>query len=236
MSLANRPWLVYHEIDFETTCAKKRKIVEKTEMAHIFANPTEDEDGQWWSSRPLLGGEYYCHSMDLRNLTDPSKTKLPGLRTDIPTLILSECCLCYLEPTEASQVLNFFTSQIPSIATVIYEPIKPDDAFGEMMVSNLAARGIRMPTLDIYRESEDQEQRLRSAGFDVVKHLTVDAIWEKWVASEEKERVDRLEGLDEVEEWKLLAGHYIVVWGSKGEGFGSWGEVTGGVKPTEYRG
>ena len=76
-----------------------------------------------------------------------------------------------------------------------------------------------MPTLEVYRQPADQEVRLRDAGFEQVRQMTVDTIWQRWVESDEKERVDGLEGLDEVEEWKLLAGHYIIAWGWKGEAF-----------------
>lgn len=76
-----------------------------------------------------------------------------------------------------------------------------------------------MPTLENYKLPQDQTQRLRDAGFEHAKALTVERIWESWVPSEEKERVDRLEGLDEVEEWKLLADHYVIAWGWRGTGF-----------------
>lgn len=196
-------------------------------LKSTFPDIVLGEDGSW-SSTPA-GGQYYCHGIDLRDLTDPSKTILPGLRTDLPTLLLSECCLCYLNPNEATQAMSFFTSQIPNIATVIYEPIKPNDAFGKMMVSNLAARRIQMPTLEVYPEAGDQEKRLRDAGFEIVRHMTIDDIWETWVAPEEKDRLSGVEVLDEVEEWKLLASHYVVVWGSKGDGFGTWGDLGGGA-------
>lgn len=218
--------LIYHELDFPVTCTKKLRTVQANPvLRNILTDITVEESGSW-SSRPAQGGEFYFHGADLRSLTEG--TVLQGLRTDVPTLLLSECCLCYLNPTEASSAIGFFTSLVPSIATVIYEPIRPDDAFGKMMVSNLAARHISMPTLDIYREPADQEQRLRDAGFDTVRHLTVEQIWDTWTGPEEKERVDGLEGLDEVEEWKLLAAHYVVVWGSRGDGFGPWASVGGG--------
>ena len=118
--------------------------------------------------------------------------------------------------------MEWFAHKIPNLGVVIYEPVKPDDPFGRMMVSNFSARGIRMPTLEQYKQPVDQEKRLRDAGFDQVRQLTVDEIWEKWVSESEKERVDGLEGLDEVEEWKLLAGHYMIVWGWKGSGFDAW--------------
>ncbi|KAK3948150.1 leucine carboxyl methyltransferase [Pseudoneurospora amorphoporcata] len=149
---------------------------------------------------------------------------LTSLNPNLPTLIISECCLCYLPPSAASSILSFFTTTIQSpLGIVIYEPIKPDDAFGKMMVSNLAARDIKMPTLEVYKEAHDQARRLREAGFGGekgggAKSKTIEQIWEGWMNQAEKERVDALEGLDEVEEWKLLAAHYIVVWGWRGEG------------------
>jgi [phosphatase 2A protein]-leucine-carboxy methyltransferase len=81
------------------------------------------------------------------------------------------------------------------------------------MVSNLAARGIRMPTLEVYKEPKDQEDRLRAAGWEVCCAYTVERTWEEFVLQEDQQRVDSLEGLDEVEEWKLLAGHYVIAWG-----------------------
>lgn len=36
---------------------------------------------------------------------------------------------------------------------------------------------------------------------------------DEWVTEQERDRVERLEWLDEVEEWKLLASHYCVAWG-----------------------
>lgn len=79
-----------------------------------------------------------------------------------------------------------------------------------------------MPALEVYKEPKDQEERLRQAGFTFVEQRTVDKLWERWVSTGEKERLDGLEGLDEVEEWQLLAAHYIVAWGSRGNGFDAW--------------
>lgn len=143
----------------------------------------------------------------------------------MPTLVLSECCLCYLTPDETKSLLNCFSKSIPSLGSIIYEPIRPNDPFGKVMTSNLANRGIRMPTLEEYPEPSNQEQRLEAIGLDKTKALTVGDIWKKWIDSEEKERVDGLEGLDEVEEWELLAAHYVVVWGSRGEAFEGWDGV-----------
>ncbi|OLN88066.1 Leucine carboxyl methyltransferase 1 [Colletotrichum chlorophyti] len=222
----SRPNLVYHEIDFSVTVRKKARIVQSVpHLRQILGVPSVEEDGSW-SCQPSASDSYYCHGRDLRELVQAGAPALKGLRTDVPTLLVSECCLCYLETSTTKDVVAWFEQKIPNLSIVVYEPIKPDDPFGKMMTSNLAARRIRMPTLETYKLPQDQIQRLRDAGFEHVNALTVERIWERWVSSEEKERVDRLEGLDEVEEWKLLADHYIVAWAWRGTGF-SIHEVSG---------
>ncbi|KAK1988555.1 leucine carboxyl methyltransferase [Colletotrichum cereale] len=215
----NRPELVYHEIDFAVTVRKKARIVQSVPpLRQILGVPSVEEDGSW-SSQPSPTEQYYCHSRDLRELMQGGAPPLAGLRTDVPTLLISECCLCYLETSTAKDVVAWFEQKIPNLAIIIYEPVRPDDPFGKMMTSNLAARRIRMPTLESYKLPQHQTQRLYDAGFEHANTLTVERIWENWVSTEEKERVDRLEGLDEVEEWKLLADHYVVAWGWRGVGF-----------------
>lgn len=174
---------------------------------------------------------YICHPLDLRGLsTLQSLNTFPGLRSDVPTLIISECCLCYLEADVARDVLKWFGDRISSLGVIVYEPIGVNDAFGQMMVENLAARGIVMPTVQRYRSLADQVERLQASGFGGEAGgtfaTTIEDIWEKWISADEKERVDRLEGLDEVEEWQMLARHYAVVWGWRGShGWETWRDL-----------
>ncbi|KAK6957608.1 hypothetical protein Daesc_000395 [Daldinia eschscholtzii] len=214
--------LIYHEIDFPAIASKKLQLVNATpQLRSIVPNPQNEKDG--WSSSNLPNGcQYWCHGLDLRALLNSSIESLSGIRTDVPTVLVSECCLCYLETSEAQGVIKFFTEKIPNLALIVYEPIHPNDSFGKQMVSNLAARRIHMPTLDSYQDSTKQQSRLKEAGFELATSLTIRDVWRKWVTEEEKERVDSLEGLDEVEEWNLLADHYIVAWGWRGNGFQRW--------------
>lgn len=208
--------IIYHELDFEPTCRRKLAITQSSpDLRHIFRDFSIHNNGSW-GAEPCRGGSYHCHALDLRSLTK-SVTALPSsIRSDVPTLLLSECCLCYLTQHDSENVLRFFTSKIPTIAALLYEPMPLDDAFGNMMISNLKARQIHMPSLDKYKNQQGQVSRLRESGFDSTGYATIENAWDTWVDQRERERVDRLEGLDEVEEWKLLAAHYIVVWGTRG--------------------
>ena len=49
-----------------------------------------------------------------------------------------------------------------------------------------------------------------------------------WVSKDERDRIEKLEWLDEVEEWKLLARHYCVAWGWRGQPFTkAWAAIDG---------
>jgi [phosphatase 2A protein]-leucine-carboxy methyltransferase len=131
-------------------------------------------------------------------------------------------------------VVKWFADKIPSLGIVLYEPIGVDDSFGQMMVANLAVRNITMPSLRLYKTLSDQKARLAELGFKQAEvgagqeAETMEKIWEQWIPAAEKERVDSLEGLDEVEEWQMLARHYAVAWGWRGtEGWEGWSGLRG---------
>jgi [phosphatase 2A protein]-leucine-carboxy methyltransferase len=186
------------------------------------------------------GPTYHLHAIDLRVLTAKSPPILPGLDADVHTLIISECCLCYLPPDLAISVLNYFTMSLrDGRAMILYEPIRPFDPFGKTMVTNLSSRGIELRTLKRYYSLDAQRQRLRLAGFDGGQGARdIFQIWgsDAWISKEERERIEKIEWLDEMEEWKLLASHYCVAWGWRGEVFEqAWGDIEGGGTDAERR-
>ena len=161
-------------------------------------------------SDELQSADYSIHAVDLRQLPDT----LPWLNTEVPTLIVSECCLIYLSPSEADNVLQTFSRWFTrsQLAVVIYEPIRPNDAFGKTMIRNLVSRGIYLQTLEKYADLEKQESRFTELGLSG-RALDIDTIWRRWIDEAEKERIDKLEWMDEVEEFVLLAKHYCISWG-----------------------
>lgn len=225
----DRPNLIYHEIDFpENTIQKLLPSAKESDLCRHIATPW------YWShsTKPtdpnapadaLHAGNYNVHPIDVRTL-DPSRApprSFEYIEKDLPTLIISECCLCYLAPAASDTVALYFTQHLfPSttaLGLILYEPIKPNDPFGKVMVSNLAARGIVLQTLRKYGSLEAQAARMKAYGFDGSGGADVNELWHKGVDEKEKERVAGLEMVDEVEEWELLAGHYCVVWGWRGK-------------------
>jgi [phosphatase 2A protein]-leucine-carboxy methyltransferase len=220
--------VVYHEIDFESNVIPKRAAIRGS--ADIVSMTVTKENSS----------SYHLHALDLRNLTEKSPPIIPNLDSEAATLILSECCLCYLPPDLATSVLQYFTMNLHGgRAIILYEPIRPFDPFGKTMVSNLSSRGIELRTLKRYCSLDAQRQRLRLAGFDEGQGARdVHQLWssDDWVSKSERERIDRLEWLDEVEEWKLLASHYCVAWAWRGAEFQSaWSAIQGARTEEESR-
>ena len=220
----------YHELDFEQNVNQKRVAIRNSPVLSNILSQAE-KAGSW----------YRLHAIDLRNLTAKSPPTIPNLDPSLPTLLLSECCLCYLPPDDASSVIQYFTMHIINspLALVLYEPIRPFDAFGKTMISNLGSRGIHLQTLKRYSTLEAQRQRLRLAGLTSGQGARdVYQLWESnaWVSEAETERLEKLEWLDEIEEWKLLASHYCVAWGWKGDVFQeAWNAIDGSRTDFEAR-
>ena len=227
--------LVYHEFDFEANTRKKIaqtrspgfSAVAKTQ-AEVDMHAEQVELSQ--NQAALASPTYLIHPQDLREL--PKETRLPGTETTLPTLIISECCLVYLPPDDADAVLRYLSNLFPNttpLAIVIYEPIRPHDPFGKTMISNLASRGLQLQTLEKYHDLDQQMARLRTHNFGRQSQLSgegcqaadIDFIWRRWISGNEKQRVENLEWMDEVEEFVLLARHYCISWGWRGFGAGS---------------
>jgi [phosphatase 2A protein]-leucine-carboxy methyltransferase len=213
--------VLYHEIDFPSVSAGKltaiRRSVALSPAGASFnvLNRTEPElepDKVMWGffrDPPYNSQGYLFHPIDLRRPFEVEK-----MLTNVPTLLVSECCLCYLSTEQAQGAIQYFTSLIPTLGIAIYEPTNPHSTFGRTMSRNLSARGLYMPTVYSYPTLDKQMERLRDAGFsDAQNGADVLWLWKNWIPDAEKERISSLEMLDELEEWELLASHYAIVWG-----------------------
>ena len=213
------PDVLYHELDFVENTRRKLAAIRKVPaMQARFEGATMTED-------EAHAANYHLHAVDLRTLSEPEPPYgeaglLNGIDPDLPTLLLSECCLTYLKPEAADAVVAYFLagrlSPSTPVGLALYEPINPFDSFGKVMVANLASRGIVLQTLHKYSSLDAQIKRLAALGLKSGQRaVDVDFLFEHWIDDEEKARVDQVEMLDEVEELKLLLKHYCVAWAWK---------------------
>lgn len=170
---------------------------------------------------------YHLMGYDLRQLNPDNDLQqyesiLKIIDTSRPTIILSECVLCYLTPQENENILKFWSNlfyQSNSVASfLIYEPMSLNDAFGDTMTQNLSNRGINLHTFDEYPNLEARLKFFKSLGFSNIRLTDISDIggYSKssndnlWIDSIELQRINRLELIDEVEELRLLFKHYCL--------------------------
>jgi len=91
------------------------------------------------TSGSITSPTYCLHPLDIRKLA--GKTELPPfLDPNLLTIVLSECCLVYMDQAKATELLQWIASTFDrkGVGIILYEPIGGHDAFGRMMVRNLA--------------------------------------------------------------------------------------------------
>ena len=183
--------LVYHEIDFPTNTQAKIAAIQRQPLLHRKLLHMPSTLDSYYSDT------YNIHALDLRSLASSSEEaplpQIPNLDPSIPTLILSEMCLVYLQPSTVKSIVSSLLTHYLHPATpaslILYEPILPQDAFGRTMISNLQSRNIHLHTLTAYPELGDQRARLQGYGLtDGAKVADTNTIWRRWTSDEEKER------------------------------------------------
>ena len=194
--------VTFYEVDFKDTVHAKRRIIEsRSEL----------------SSLSKVG--YVLVSADLRDMKGVQK-RLEGegnLRADLPTLLISECTLMYLPPKESSAVIewanDFFSSEL---AFVTYEPFRPEDKYGSMMMKNFGERGCGLMTMKEFPTLESQKARYEKRGFTDVRVCDMIRVFNLHLDQTVIRPVLRLEMFDEFEEWNLIQSHYCFVLALRG--------------------
>ncbi|KAF6261105.1 S-adenosyl-L-methionine-dependent methyltransferase [Scenedesmus sp. NREL 46B-D3] len=195
----------------------------------------------------LAGPCYSLAGVDLRQLQQlDAALARAGFDAKLPTLYVSECVLIYLEPAEAQRLLAAAAARTTDeggcAAVAIFEQTRPDDAFGATMVANLEARGCPLRSVWSVPSPASQAARLLASGWTAAAAADMAAVYHggsrggtscgagaaaagccgwlrpAWVA--ERGRIERLELLDELEEWRLLQEHYCLALGVTGQGCG----------------
>jgi hypothetical protein len=84
-----------------------------------------------------------------------------------------------------------------------------------------------LKTLSAYPTLDDECKRLNDCGFISGQDaVDINFAHDNWLGRDELGRISRLEFLDEMEEWRLLASHYCLAWGwaaeTKENAFEEW--------------
>lgn len=222
----DRDGVAFFELDFPSVVQNKIDAVARfAPLAQLVAadwsrdvtrhQSVPGDDGN--SFVGLVAPRYRIAGVDLSDL-DAVERRLRALGVDmsLPTLILSECVLIYIDGAQGDALLQWFARSFAHSAVLTYEQIRPDDAFGRMMLENLARRGCRLETLLRYPSLEAQRQRYLDAGWTDVRAQTMLDVYRNALVADDRRRIERLEIFDEMEEWRLFQTHYMLAFAQRG--------------------
>ncbi|XP_014292876.1 leucine carboxyl methyltransferase 1 [Halyomorpha halys] len=207
----------FTEVDFPSVTARKCYAIKRSKVLLDGLGVTDGEVRL--SSTELHGGNYHLVGADIRNLPEVAlKLRESEVNFQLPTLFLAECVLVYIESTSVSNLLSWLTSQFPLSLFVNYEQVNMDDRFGEIMLENLRARGCPLSGVDSCKSLDSQINRFIMTNWDGAKAWTMVEIYAA-IDGSERERVEKIELLDEQELLTQLFQHYCICVAWKGDMF-----------------
>jgi len=154
---------------------------------------------------------YALRPVDLRDADAVVATLADlGLDRTAPTLILAECVFAYLPPAAGARLVAALGAWFPTAAAcAVYDPIRPGDAFGVQMGANLEARGCPLVGVPGAPTTEGQAGRFTAGGaWAAAAAADLREVWARRTPAAAHAAADRIERLDEVEEWHLMLEHY----------------------------
>lgn len=220
----------YVEIDFpESVKIKKLAITNDRRLANIVNyhdthDPVTSKEEFSNLGSDIHTEKYHLIGYDLRQLetTQDATSLLKYINTNLPTLVLSECVLCYLGPNENEKIINFWKNSFSSevlLSFLIYEPMSLNDAFGTIMTDNLSNRGINLLTFNEYPDLDARHKfltekcestKIKLTDMSNVGGYDYDENYKTWIDVKELARINSLELVDEMEEIRLLLKHYCL--------------------------
>ncbi len=126
-----------------------------------------------------------------------------GATGDVPTFILAECVLCYLEKDALSDLLFTMRDSFPCSAILSYEALFPlNDNFAHVMAENLRSMGCSMP--GAVEGLKELKLRFKCAGWIHSHALDMLQAYEELLDKNVREKSEAKVVLDELEEWCLV--------------------------------
>lgn len=202
------------EFDFSTVTSQKIRQINRKKQIDLCSYFGKSSSENQHSD--LHAGDYHLIGADLRQIREfEGKLETTGLDMSAPTIVIAECVLVYMDDQHSHELMETLAKLFETIAFVNYEQVNMVDTFSKVMLDNLNNRGILLPGMAACKTLQTQRQRFINAGFPMVNGWTINEIYTKFLPSEEIQRVEKIEPLDERELLTQLLEHYCLIYAFK---------------------
>ncbi|XP_066544542.1 tRNA wybutosine-synthesizing protein 4 [Amia ocellicauda] len=165
----------------------------------------------------VYSAQYRLLGVDLREVQGvESALRGAGLDPTVPTLLLSEVVLTYLDTESSDALIGWAARLLPQAVFVMYEQLRPHDPFGRVMQDHFLRLNSTLHALSQYPDTAAQTRRFLDRGWGSCVCLDMNQFYLGHLGGAERHRVEALEPFDEFEEWHLKCSHYFILVASKG--------------------
>ena len=177
----------YFEVDFPAVLQRKEALLKQAQV--------------------LRPGWLHICGADLRDALEvEASLRGAGVDFTVPTLLITEVVLAYMEATEGDNLIAWVAKAFPNCLFGVYEQIGPHDPFGRFMRRHFSQRQCPLRALLANPDLESQRRRFRA--FDRVDAADMMSILGA-APADELNRAFHLEAFDEFEEFHLKCLHYF---------------------------
>lgn len=205
----------FFEVDFPTVVARKiHNIKTKPPLSKPIIE-THSTDSLLLDAHSLESDRYCIIGADLRDISSlDEKLKKFQLNPELPTLLLSECVLVYMTPSQSSNLVHWAAETFHTAMFINYEQVNMRDRFGQVMIENLQRRQCTLAGVEACQTLDSQKDRFLKTGWEHVDVLDMMTVY-SMLPQDDVARIERLEFLDEKELLQQLLQHYNICWATK---------------------
>lgn len=200
---ADVPLSAYVELDLRDLVAEKHGIIKKNQMLSSAVGP-----------------EYALLPCDLRKPPEVAELLKQHVKPGVPTLLLAEMVFVYIEASTTTELLRVVLGDVLGAGTnvelITYDAMQPNDRFGQMMLENLSSIGVYLKGIEDLPTVDAHVKRCKDVGFKTVNAQTMKKLYLS-VPREQQMWLNKLEMIDDWDEWNLVHEHYCFVVASTSE-------------------
>lgn len=205
------------DVDSSQVIARKVQHILKNQQLTDLLQDIQILDSGSHSKEDCLHSKDYhliaCDATKVKKLTDLLAKDCAINRSD-PVLFVFECVLLYWSLEQTSTLIQCLSKMFNKCSILVFDLLNTSDTFAKVMQQSLSERDTPLLGISESNTLDDWQQKLRTNGYPNVIAWDMTSVYSQLLPYADRERIEKLEFLDETELLTQLLQHYCLVMAS----------------------